>query len=96
MSQRRILNRGEHGHIMPGPQLEAWSTYSPACTGCGATERKHKARGLCRLCYARQPHVKAALQNYRQEQYRTNSEVRERILRASKLRYIYGSTKGGK
>lgn len=96
MSQGRILHRGERGRILSGPQLATWSTYAPCCTSCGTTERKHKSRGLCRKCYARQPHVREALNHYRQDLYRSNPEVRENILHKSKLRYIYGSTKGGK
>ena len=93
MSQLRTLTRGDHGHIMPGPQLEAWSTFAPCCTSCGTTERKHKSRGLCRKCYARQPQVRECLNTYRRNQYHRDPEVREKILRASKFRYIYGSSR---
>jgi len=35
-----------------GPQpIGRWSTEHDACSGCGSTERRHTARGLCRLCY---------------------------------------------
>ena len=93
MSQGRILHRGERGRILPGPQLATWSTYAPCCTNCGTTERKHKSRGLCRQCYAQQPQVRENLNSYRRNQYHKDSEVREKILRASKLRNIYGSSR---
>lgn len=30
----------------------SWSRTFAACTKCGTTERKHKAKGLCSTCYA--------------------------------------------
>ena len=33
----------------------AWSRKHPACISCGATRRKHKAKGLCSKCYLYAP-----------------------------------------
>lgn len=36
------------------PSLETigrWAMKYKACTRCGTTERRHKARGLCLRCY---------------------------------------------
>lgn len=52
----QLVSRSHHMQIHHA--LDRWSQNHESCVGCGTTEKKHNARGMCECCYTRYKRAK--------------------------------------
>jgi hypothetical protein len=63
--------------------MDKWSKNYISCLNCSKTEKRHKAKGLCLICYEKQRDSKTISKRESQKKYRDNN--REKVRECQRL-----------